>query len=417
MSQTLRANSTTAHCMPRQMPRNGVPDSRAWRTAATLPSIARGPKPPGMRMPSTPRNCSAASSGSSVSASTQSISRCGAVVDGPVLERLDDGEVGVLQLHVLAHDRDAHGALEIVDAPAERLPLVELARLDLEAEVLEHELVQLLLAQPQWHGVEVRDVLGGDHGALVEVGEEGDLGAQLAWQRARGARHDDIRRDTDAAQLVDGVLRRLGLELARGLDHRHERDVQVEHVVAAELVAELADGLEERQALDVADRAADLDEHDVDVARGRDAEDAVLDLVRDVRDHLDGRAEVLALALAPDHGVVDAARGRVRGARGVLVDEALVVTEIEVGLGAVLGHEHLAVLVRRHRSRIDVHVRIELLHADLEAARLEQRAQRGGSDALAERGDDSARDEDVLGGPRLHSHPPRRPYDRTLGAS
>ena len=34
-----------------------------------------------------------------------------------------------------------------------------------------------------------------------------------------------------------------------------------------DVLAHLADGLEERQALDVADRAADLDDHDVRVAR------------------------------------------------------------------------------------------------------------------------------------------------------
>ena len=37
-------------------------------------------------------------------------------------------------------------------------------------------------------------------------------------------------------------------------------------VVAAELDADLADGLEERQRLDVADRAADLDHADVGAA-------------------------------------------------------------------------------------------------------------------------------------------------------
>jgi len=36
----------------------------------------------------------------------------------------------------------------------------------------------------------------------------------------------------------------------------------------------------------------------------------------------------------------------VRRAREVLVDEALVVTDVEIGLGAVLGHEHLAMLER-----------------------------------------------------------------------
>ena len=37
------------------------------------------------------------------------------------------------------------------------------------------------------------------------------------------------------------------------------------HVVAADVVADLAGGLEERQRLDVADRAADLGDDDVDV--------------------------------------------------------------------------------------------------------------------------------------------------------
>ena len=42
--------------------------------------------------------------------------------------------------------------------------------------------------------------------------------------------------------------------------------------------------------------------------------DAVLDLVGDVRDHLDGAAEVVAAALAPDHRVVDRPVGDVGAA-------------------------------------------------------------------------------------------------------
>ena len=49
-----------------------------------------------------------------------------------------------------------------------------------------------------------------------------------------------------------------------GADVGHQRDVQEEHVVAADVVAHLAGGLEERQRLDVADGAADLGDHDVD---------------------------------------------------------------------------------------------------------------------------------------------------------
>ena len=71
------------------------------------------------------------------------------------------------------------------------------------------------------------------------------------------------------------------------------------HPLAAELVADLADRFEERQALDVADRAADLDQDEVLVGIG---EDEFLDGVGDVRDHLHRGAEIFAAALPGDHG-------------------------------------------------------------------------------------------------------------------
>ena len=75
--------------------------------------------------------------------------------------------------------------------------------------------------------------------------------------------------------------------------------------------------------------------------------------------------------------------------------EALVVAEVEVGLGAVVGDEHLAVLVGRHRAGIDVEIGIELAQPHLVAARLQQRAERCRSETLAEGGDHAAGDEDV----------------------
>ena len=83
----------------------------------------------------------------------------------------------------------------------------------------------------------------------------------------------------------------------------HERHVQVEHVLRPGLAAKLTDRLEERQRLDVADRPADLADHDVGGRRLGRAADAALDLVRDVRDHLHGRAEKLAFALLAQDGL------------------------------------------------------------------------------------------------------------------
>ncbi len=118
--------------------------------------------------------------------------------------------------------------------------------------------------------------------------------------------------------------------------------MDVDAVATRAFLAELADRLEERQALDVADSASDLAEHEVDLVVTVTKE--ILDLVGDVRDHLDRPAEVVATALLLQNVGVDAAgRNRV-GTAGGDAGEALVVAEVEVGLGAVVGDEDLAVL-------------------------------------------------------------------------
>ena len=91
-------------------------------------------------------------------------------------------------------------------------------------------------------------------------------------------------------------------------DVGHEREVDVHAAAPADVDRELADRLQERQRLDVADGAADLGDDDVDVLALAHELDAVLDLVGDVRNDLDGAAEVVAAALLADHRVVDRAR-------------------------------------------------------------------------------------------------------------
>ena len=51
---TSRANSMIAACIPRQMPKKGVPLSRAALIASTIPSTPRTPNPPGTSRPSNP---------------------------------------------------------------------------------------------------------------------------------------------------------------------------------------------------------------------------------------------------------------------------------------------------------------------------------------------------------------------------
>jgi hypothetical protein len=145
---------------------------------------------------------------------------------------------------------------------------------------------------------------------------------------------------------------------------------------------QLADGFEERQALDVADGAADLDDHDLRGARG--APDRRLDLVGDVGNHLDRAAEVIPAALLLDDREVHLAGGDVVIARHPDGREALVMPEVEVGLAAVVGDEDLTVLIRAHRARVDVDVRVHLQERDAKTTRFQQRPDGRGGETLAE---------------------------------
>ena len=56
---------------------------------------------------------------------------------------------------------------------------------------------------------------------------------------------------------------------------------------------------------------------------------------------------------------------------------------VEIG-GTVVGDEHLAVLRRRHRPRVDVEIRVEFPQPDLVAARLQHSAERCGRETFAQ---------------------------------
>ena len=78
-----------------------------------------------------------------------------------------------------------------------------------------------------------------------------------------GAANENVRLNTDLPELADRVLRRLGLQLLGRLQIRHQREVNVEAILLADIERKLANRFQKRQALDIADRAADLGDDDI----------------------------------------------------------------------------------------------------------------------------------------------------------
>ena len=324
----------------------------------------------------------------------------GVVVEAAGAHRLGDREVGVGQVDVLADQGDLDVVLGVVHPAQQLVPVGPVDVAERQAEPADDVGVQALGVQDLGDVVDARGVDAAGDRLGVDVAHQRDLALDALGDLAVGAQHDGVGLDADLAQRGHRVLGRLGLQLTAGREVGHQRDVQEEDVVAAHVVAHLACGLEERQRLDVADGAADLGDDDVrpGAAGGqvRLGAHPGLDLVGDVRDHLDRVAEVLPAPLLGDDLVVDLAGRHVgRPAQGD-VQEALVVTDVQVGLGPVLGDEDLTVLERVHRPRVDVEIGVELLHRHAQAAGPQEMSEAGCREALAERRGDAPGHEDVF---------------------
>ena len=154
-------------------------------------------------------------------------------------------------------------------------------------------------------------------------------------------------------------------------------------VIPTDLLAKLSNGLQERQRFDVTHRTTDLSNDDVVLCA--EVSDRPLDFVCYVRNDLNGAAEVFTAPFLRNHIQVHPSCRDVVHLGERPVDEPLVMTEVQVGLRAVVRHVNLAVLERRHCAGINIYVGVELLNCDAQPSLDEQASQRSRHNALAQR--------------------------------
>ena len=97
-----------------------------------------------------------------------------------------------------------------------------------------------------------------------------------------------------------------------------------------------------------------------------------LDLVGDVRHHLDGLAEIVAATFLVNDCLVDTTSGERIRFRSLNTGESLVVSEVEVGLHAIYRYVALTMLVRVQCTRVDVDVWVKLLDSNVVASCLKK---------------------------------------------
>jgi hypothetical protein len=81
-----------------------------------------------------------------------------------------------------------------------------------------------------------------------------------------------------------------------------------------------------------------------------------------VRNYLNGLTKIFTTTLACNHARVDLTGCDIGRSLKVAIEEALIVADIEIGLGAIIGDEDFTMLERVHCAWIDIEIRVELLH-------------------------------------------------------
>ena len=157
------------------------------------------------------------------------------------------------------------------------------------------------------------------------------------------------------------MLGGFGFQFSGGADEGQPGDVDIKTVLAADVAPHLAQGFQERQAFNITHCAAHLNQHNFRPGGFRHFADAAFNDIGDMRDDLDGAAQVVAPPFAGDDFFVNLACGNVADLVEAGVNETFVVAQVQVGFSAIVQHINLAVLIGAHCARIDVDVGIQLL--------------------------------------------------------
>lgn len=173
-----------------------------------------------------------------------------------------------------------------------------------------------------------------------------DLFLHIRIDRILRTTHNQIGRQSQTAQLPHTRLSRLCFLFTGRPGRRHQRNVRTAKVLATHPELELPERLHKCHALDVADCAAQLDNAHLRLALpvhrlAGHLLHPVLNGVRNVRNDLHRFAEKVAGSLLAHHLAVDLAGRDVVLAVQFDVEEALVVAQIEIHLGAVVQNEYL----------------------------------------------------------------------------
>ena len=220
------------------------------------------------------------------------------IFNASMLERLSNREVGIVQLHILAHQRNVHCPAQMAVALHHRYPVCKIRRAAFQVQLPDCNLRQALFFQSKWNLIERGHITVFNHMFLRHIAKQRDFLTDMAVNWVLAPAYDHIRPDAEAQKLLYAVLCGLSFQLHGGAQVGNQCHMDKHAVFPPMLLCKLADCLKEGLALNIAHRAADLYEYHISL---RIQSNAPLDLIGDVWNHLDGLPAVNSFTLIADN--------------------------------------------------------------------------------------------------------------------
>ena len=162
------------------------------------------------------------------------------------------------------------------------------------------------------------------------------------------------------------------------------------------IMLELTDGFQERLALNITDCTANLDDGNSVFVCGFCSVKTTLDLVGNMRDHLNGTSAEITMTLFLKNRPVNLTGCHIGIFVKAFINETFIMSKVKICLCTVIGYKNLSMLNGIHSSRVNIDVGIKFLHGHLIPSGFQKAPKRRCGNSFSQTRNNSARYKNIL---------------------
>ena len=291
------------------------------------------------------------------------------IVDTAVLQCFYHGDVSVMKLNIFSNQCNVDLCGRMTKLIYHIGPVGQIRFRTRQVQTFAGSLRQMLLFHGKRCFIQIFHIQVLKNMLFRNITEQSNLVLDAFFQRKLGTAYNNIRLDSHTLQLFDRSLGWFGLHFAGCFQIRDQCDMDQDRIFMTNFMLELTDRLKEWLTFNITDCTAGLNDGDMHIFGCVIPIKSAFDFVGNVRNDLNGSAAVIAATLLLKNGPVYFSGGHIGILIKIFVDKTLVMSKIEVGFCAVIGHEYLTMLYGVHGAWVNVDIRVKFLHGYFVTAR------------------------------------------------